>query len=209
MSSFNVGFKDVLLSGSFTLAPLILLSMYSLALIWERRNFYKKSFAGLRPFLDRLRHNINSGELKEALTLCKQHPGPSANVVLATLVGPSAKEERRKAAERVLEKQLAALERGLPALGTIGSVAPFIGLFGTVLGVMRAFRDLAGAAGAGPGVVAIGISEALVATAAGLFVAIPAVVAYNYFTTQANRFVDELRWISDEILERLTEKTHG
>ncbi|MBI4424295.1 MAG: MotA/TolQ/ExbB proton channel family protein, partial [Elusimicrobia bacterium] len=96
--------------------------------------------------------------------------------------------------------------RQLPFLGSVGSTAPFIGLFGTVLGVMRAFRDLAGAAGAGPGVVAIGISEALVATAAGLFVAIPAVLGYNYFLVRAERYANELRWVTDEILDQLTER---
>jgi biopolymer transport protein ExbB/TolQ len=64
---------------------------------------------------------------------------------------------------------------------------------------------LAGAAGAGPGVVAIGISEALVCTATGLFVAIPAVAAYNYFNNRADRFAEEMDWISSEILEHLAE----
>jgi biopolymer transport protein ExbB/TolQ len=73
---------------------------------------------------------------------------------------------------------------------------------------MRAFRDLAGAAGAGPGVVAIGISEALVCTAAGLFVAIPAVFAYNYFNQRSQRFCEEMGWISEEILESLSQKAH-
>jgi len=65
---------------------------------------------------------------------------------------------------------------------------------------------LASAAGAGPGVVAIGISEALVCTAAGLFVAIPAVAAYNYFNHQASRFGEEMAWVSDEVLDSLTER---
>ena len=91
-------------------------------------------------------------------------------------------------------------------LGTIASVSPFIGLFGTVIGVMRAFKDLASAAGAGPGVVAVGISEALVCTAAGLFVAIPAVAFYNYFRHQSSRMAEELGWISEEIIETLSER---
>jgi biopolymer transport protein ExbB/TolQ len=101
---------------------------------------------------------------------------------------------------------VSALQGGTTLLGTIATVAPFVGLFGTVIGVMRAFRDLASAAGAGPGVVAIGISEALVCTAAGLFVAIPAVAAYNYFNHRAARFGEEMACVTDEVLDGLTEK---
>ena len=203
---FLIRTKELLFSGGFTLAPLIALSIYSLALVWERRSFFERSLSGLPRFLERIRRMIETGNMKDAVTLCRQYNGMASPVVLAALLGPTGKEERRDAAERALEKQVALLERRLPALGTIGSIAPFIGLLGTVLCVMRAFKDLAHATGAGPGVVAVGISEALVATAAGLFVAIPAVAAYNYFTTRANRFADEMHWIRDEVLDHLTEK---
>lgn len=205
MNSFHVGFKDIVSAGGFTLAVLVVLSVYSLALVWQKYALYRQVVGPLPELVARLRRIIESGKLAEAVSLCKTAKGPASDVVMAALRGPSGKEERRAAAERTLEREVAALERGLPVLGTIGSTAPFIGLFGTVLGVMRAFRDLAGAANAGPGVVAVGISEALIATAAGLFVAIPAIVAYNYFTSRANRFSDELRWLTDEILDRLAE----
>jgi len=198
--------KAYLFSGGFTLLPLILLSVYSLALVWERWRFYSRSIAGLPRFIERLRAMVDAGNLKEALALCKQYPGLASQVVHAALVGPVGKEERMNAVERAIGRQTALLEERLSALGTIGSTAPFIGLFGTVLGVMRAFKDLAHATGAGPGVVAVGISEALIATAAGIFVAIPAIVAYNVFTTKANRFADEMRWLTEEILDHLTEK---
>ncbi|MBI5243679.1 MAG: MotA/TolQ/ExbB proton channel family protein [Elusimicrobia bacterium] len=197
--------KAYFLSGGFTLLPLLLLSMYSLALVWERYAFYTRSIAGLPRFLDALRSMLSAGELKDALAHCKQYTGMASSVVQAALVGPVGKDERMNAVERAIGRQTALLEERLAALGTIGSIAPFIGLFGTVLGVMRAFKDLAHATGAGPGVVAVGISEALIATAAGIFVAIPAIVAYNYFTTKANRFADEMRWVTEEILDRLTQ----
>ncbi|MFH1726027.1 MAG: MotA/TolQ/ExbB proton channel family protein [Elusimicrobiota bacterium] len=206
MGGFDVGLKETLAAGWFTLGILGLLSVYSTGLIAQRWIVFKRSMGSAPDFLARLRRCVESGKLKEALDLCKRYPGSASAVVMASMVGPSGKAERRAAAERTLERQVSRLEHGLPALGTIGSTAPFIGLFGTVLGVIRAFRDLAGAANAGPGVVATGISEALWATAAGLFVAIPAIIAYNYFTTRANSFGDELRWIVDEILERLTER---
>jgi len=195
------------MAGGFTLGVLGILSIIAFATIWERWNFYRKNLNDLPNFLSRLRRMVEGGDLKDAVKLCKNQPGAASQIVMASLVGPSGKRERRAATERALERSVASLERRLTSLGTIGSTAPFIGLFGTVLGVMRAFRDLATAANAGPGVVALGISEALVATAAGLFVAVPAIIAYNYFTTRANDFSDELRWITDEILDKLTEKS--
>ena len=201
-----VGIRQILWAGGPTLLVLILLSIYSLALLYERWTFYRKATKGLEGFVQRLRHALAKGDLKETLELAKRFEGPAGEVIVASLVGPAGKDERKRSTERVLERQLSRMRKRLPFLGTVGSTAPFIGLFGTVIGVMRAFRDLAGAAGAGPGVVAIGISEALVATAAGLFVAIPAVLGYNYFLVRSEHYADELRWVTDEILDQLTEK---
>ncbi|MBI3296860.1 MAG: MotA/TolQ/ExbB proton channel family protein [Elusimicrobia bacterium] len=204
--AIQFGILDVLKAGGLTLAVLAAASLYCLALIWQRFNVYSRAMGGLDAFLAEAKGHLAKNQLKELMAHCRQRPGPAASVVLASLSGHEGLTERRAATERVLEREVALLENGLPVLGTVGSVAPFVGLFGTVLGVMRAFRDLAGAANAGPGVVAVGIAEALVGTAAGLFVAIPAVLAYNYFTTRANRFQDEMRWLVDEILEKLTAK---
>ena len=197
---------DILKAGGLTLFSLAALSIYSLAIIAQRFKLYRDSVGGAAPFLKQTRTLVEGDKIKEISALANRHSGPAPKVVMAVLVGASSKNDRRAAAERTLEREVATLEKGLPVLGTIGSTAPFIGLFGTVLGVMRAFRELAGAANAGPGVIATGISEALVATAAGLFVAIPAIVAYNYFTTRANGFSDEMRWTTDEILDKLTER---
>lgn len=202
--SNHFGFLEVVKAGGLTLALLAAASVYCFALIWQRWVVYKRAMGGLDAFLRHAKHHIEKGQLKELMAHCRQHPGPASAVVLASLTGHEGLSERRAATERVLEREVALLEKGLPVLGTVGSVAPFVGLFGTVMGVMRAFRDLAGASNAGPGVVAVGIAEALVGTAAGLFVAIPAVLAYNYFTTRANRFQDEMRWLVDDVLERLT-----
>lgn len=207
MGAYSVSIRDIFAAGGVTLTVLAGLSIYTFATIWERWRFYKKSLASHAQLMRQLKHQLEEGQLQEATKACKRHPGAGATVVLACLIGPSGKKERQGATERALERQVAALENRLASLGTIGSTAPFIGLFGTVLGVMRAFRDLATASTAGPGVVAVGISEALVATAAGLFVAIPAIIAYNYFTTRTNNFADETRWITDELLDSLTSKS--
>lgn len=91
------------------------------------------------------------------------------------------------------------LERGLSMLATIGSVAPFVGLFGTVWGIMGSFKALAGVSQATLSMVAPGISEALIATAMGLFVAIPAVVAYNRYTASTDRLLSQYENFEDEL----------
>jgi biopolymer transport protein ExbB len=93
-------------------------------------------------------------------------------------------------------------EHRLAALGTIANVAPFIGLFGTVVGVIRAFQAIAVKASAGPSVVASGIAEALISTAAGLFVAVPAVIAYNYFLKRSRKLSLELGRIATLMVHR-------
>ena len=206
--SFHVGLFDILKSGGLTLISLLALSVYSLALIWERWRFYQKSLGGMANFLDKVRSIIAGGNLTEAVAACRAHKGLASSVVMAALVGPTGREERKRSAARAAERAATQLQARVAFLGTIASTAPFIGLFGTVVGVMRAFKDLAGAAGAGPGVVAIGISEALVCTATGLLVAIPAVWSYNWFNTRTSAFLEEMGWISEEILESLSEKAH-
>lgn len=202
----QVGVKEILIAGGPVLVLLILLSIYSFALIWERWRFYQRSISDLKPLLEKVRGFLKDAKLTDALAFARHHKGLASSVIIASLVGPANREERKRGAERAAAQAYAELDSRIAALGTIASISPFIGLFGTVLGIMRAFRDLASVSGAGPGVVAIGISEALVCTAAGLLVAIPALVAYNHFNSRASRFLDEMHWLSDEILETLAEK---
>ncbi|MFA6003515.1 MAG: MotA/TolQ/ExbB proton channel family protein [Elusimicrobiota bacterium] len=205
--NFHVSVKDILLSGGATLWLLIGLSVYSIALMWQRLRFLRRVTAGLPGLLAKLRAALSEGDLSEAVKTCQAHSGIASPILMTSLTGSPNRDERKRAVERGITQAVAKLQHGTTTLGTIASVAPFIGLFGTVIGVMRAFRDLASAAGAGPGVVAIGISEALVCTAAGLFVAIPAVAAYNYLNHRAERFGAELDWAADEILDNLADKS--
>jgi len=204
--NFHVSVKDILLAGGATLWLLIALSVYSIALMGQRWRCLRRSTAGLGALLGRLRADLAAGNLADAVKLCQAHRGKAGPILMAALTGSPNRDERKRAIERLVTQAVASLQKGTTMLGTIATVSPFIGLFGTVIGVMRAFRDLASAAGAGPGVVAIGISEALVCTAAGLFVAIPAVAAYNYFNHRAARFGEEMGWACEEVLDGLTQK---
>ena len=108
--------------------------------------------------------------------------------------------ELNEIANTIIDWEAAQLSRKLSALATLASTTPFIGLFGTVLGVMRAFSDLSLASGAGASVVAKGISEALINTAAGLFVAVPALIAYNYFLSKVNFFTKDMEYLAQELI---------
>lgn len=113
------------------------------------------------------------------------------------------------ALEREGAQQVEALESGLPFLATTGSVAPFFGLFGTVWGIMDAFLSI-GLRGSGNiQVVAPGVAEALITTLAGLAVAIPAVIAYNWFVAQIKEIDDELRHFSSELINVIVRDRRG
>ena len=110
-----------------------------------------------------------------------------------------------KVVQYIMQEQISEQERHLPFLATTGNITPFIGLFGTVVGVMNAFREIGEQGSASIAVVAPGVAEALVATAAGLFAAIPAVVAYNYFLTRIRKSIHHVEAFSIEFLNVLDE----
>jgi len=109
----------------------------------------------------------------------------------------------KEAMERVSAMEVIRLEHLLSSLATIGSISPFVGLFGTVLGIITAFSALADSSAAGASVVSSGIAEALVATAAGLFTAVPAVIGYNYFVRRVTRFDTEMATMASDLIETL------
>jgi len=146
-----------------------------LVYFWKRQGHPDQVLSGA---LERLR----SGNLKEAAWQCATSPHPvgavARQVIENSTMSSDAIEEKMQIA---LSEQKLQLERHLGWLGTMGNTAPLIGLLGTVWGIMRAFHDMANTGSAGPSVVAAGIAEALFTTAAGLLVAVPAVMLYNHF----------------------------
>src|SRR5512140_1161820 len=165
---------------------LIGLSIASVAIMIERAVFFA---ARKRVDVDALLPILLAGELAKAREVVAEQPGVEADVVRAAATHSSlGADALSEVVAGTIERARIDYERRLAFLGTLGNNAPFVGLFGTVLGLIRAFADLAGNPGAaGAGTVMAGISEALVATAVGLFVALPAVVAYNYFQRALRR----------------------
>jgi biopolymer transport protein ExbB/TolQ len=159
---------------------LAVLSVLSIAVILERGLYFLRRGAEIPGIVEHLK----AGRLAEARAAVGGRKGLEAEVALAALDaaggGPAAVQE---AVACAVAESRPAYERGLSFLGTLGNNAPFLGLFGTVVGIIRAFSDLAvgGPKGAGAAAVMSGISEALVATAVGIFVAIPAVVGFNAY----------------------------
>lgn len=198
--------RELLAAGGPVLILLILLSVYSLSIILERFFKFKRSIGISRKLIAYCRHPIRSDNYEKVADACSKDltkDTPAANVITALLdKRDRSKAEMKEIADSAIDWEVTKLQRKLTILGTLGSITPFIGLFGTVIGVMHAFKDLAGAAASagGASIVAAGIAEALVNTAAGLFVAIPAVIAYNYFLSKTNYFGKELENIADEII---------
>ena len=183
---------------------LLALSVYSVAVTIGKLRRFRAASVESAAFLDVFRRCLREGKLQDALQSARQNgQSPIARVVsdgLAEFADPTHAandpETRVEMASRALERStsvtLADMRQGLPALATIGSTAPFVGLFGTVVGIVHAFRGMAETGSGGMSAVSGGIAEALVATALGLLVAIPAVVAFNYFAARLERFHVEI-----------------
>jgi biopolymer transport protein ExbB len=185
-----------LLGAEWVLWLLVVLSVISVYVMLERFLFFKGAADADTQIRKRLQTTLAGGDLAAARKMVADTRSPSARIVgdmLGAVGHGSAALEAAMNGGRAEEK--IRLERNLSFLGTLGANAPFIGLFGTVLGIIQAFNDLA-ASGLKPGgeqstAVMSGISEALVATAVGLLVAIPAVVAYNVFVRRVKRTLAE------------------
>ena len=185
------------------LAVLGCCSLICVMFILERLRFFNRISADPEKVLLKLIGSLASGKTEEALSILGDVKGNPLLVMIQTGIKSSQfpKEAFGEVMRLCLMRQRALMERNLGLLGTLGNVSPFIGLLGTVMGIIQAFRDLASAAAQanGANVVAAGIAEALVATAAGLFVAIPAVVAYNYFLKKVKSLVVEMEAIGMEM----------
>jgi biopolymer transport protein ExbB len=158
-------------------------SVISLAFALERLIYFWKRRDAVEGVTKVALERVREGDLRGAMRECARCRHPFGPVGVAVIENAH---QRGAAAEETLQIALAEqrllLERNLGVLGTMGNVAPLIGLLGTVWGIMRAFNDMARTGAAGPAVVAAGVAEALFTTASGLLVAVPAVLLFNHFT---------------------------
>jgi len=175
------------LTGSPIFVALVLFSIVTLGVAIERAIYFSRRRDNPDETLTRVLDKIDKQALREASWACETcaHPMGPVGVEMFKHVGKKREsvEERMQIA---LSGQKLLLERNLNILGTMAAIAPLVGLLGTVWGIMRAFFDMAQTGSAAPSVVAAGVAEALVTTAAGLIVAVPALMLYNHFARRMN-----------------------
>lgn len=180
---------------------LLVLSLLSVGTIIERAIFFRRRRLRMVPFSRELEDKLRAEDLGAVRTLLKNTQGFEPVALLRTLEWfDDGAEAMSEVLEASIREQRLELDQGLAFLGTVGNNAPFVGLLGTVLGVVDAFQELGNTSGAAIGSVMGGISQALIATALGIAVALPAVVAYNLFTKRANDIEDNARALMNLVL---------
>ncbi len=184
---------------------LLFCSLLSITILIERIIYYRKRSKTKRAeFMARIGKALKGNNLQRAMEICEETDAPFSNVVYCglELLGHQGR-ELSNAMEREITIETTELERYTSIVGTIGNTAVYIGLFGTVLGIIRAFHDIAAAGAGGMSIVIAGVAEALVCTAMGLFVAVPAVIAFNYFAKKVESFINDMELCASEVVDYL------
>jgi biopolymer transport protein ExbB/TolQ len=207
--------RHVGIFGGAVIFCLALLSVFSVGMIIEKHRRFSSASGQSEKFKPEFKKFLHGGDLQNLIEATGQQQNSHvAQVVSAGIAeydavaqnggDPTASLELVTSALRdSISETLIQLKRGLGFLATIGSTAPFVGLFGTVVGIISAFRSIAATGSGGMSVVSGGIAEALVSTALGIFVAIPAVVAFNHFTGKMETFHVEMNRASSQLVNRL------
>ena len=208
--SFSELLGNVGVFGMAVMVCLALLSIYSVAVILHKYRRFRSALRLSQKFKPVFGKLLHAGELDLAINAAREHGGSYvAHVVTAGITEFSGSKRAGADSATSYERVTSALEnskvealiemkRGLGVLATIGSTAPFIGLFGTVVGIISAFQGIAATGSGGMAAVSGGIAEALVATALGIFVAIPATIAYNYFSARLSGITSSIGLFSAE-----------
>jgi biopolymer transport protein ExbB/biopolymer transport protein TolQ len=197
------------------------MSIWSLTVMIQKWWSLRKAQAETRKFAPEFSQFLEEDNLTEAIKLAESYKKSHVARVLGGALGEvrpliqdgSVTVADINSAERAVERNmmiiLAELKRGLGILATVGATAPFVGLLGTTMGIVNSFQGMATAGTAGLGAISAGIAEALITTAMGLLVAIPAVWAYNYFTTKIENLTVEMTYTSKEMIDYLIKGVAG
>jgi biopolymer transport protein ExbB/biopolymer transport protein TolQ len=203
---------------------LAIMSVWSIAVMIERFMTYRKATAQSRPYAPEVARLLKQGKIKEAIESSQKKIVKYSHLAKVLVVGlqewqyqqemgeaerdkEAAVDAAKRAIQRATAVNLADLKRGLSGLATIGATAPFVGLFGTTFGIINAFSGMALTGSGGIAAISAGIAEALITTAYGLFVAVPAVWMYNYFNGKVEGFNVEMDNSSSELLDYFIKKS--
>jgi biopolymer transport protein ExbB len=194
---------EVFLKGGIIMWPILLCSILGLAVIIERYFVIRKAKINVPAFMVKIRGLIKKKDISGAMSYCMEEKSPAANIVRKGLKKYKLGHQRvREAIENAGGQEVQKLEKGLTILATVAGVAPLLGFLGTVTGMISAFmtiQDLAGAAN--PSDLAGGIWEALLTTAFGLIVGIPALAIYNYFLSAVKKLVIDMETVANDVID--------
>jgi biopolymer transport protein ExbB len=190
--------------------PLLLLSILGVTVAIWRWVALRQATRNVPQLMRELRGKLLNGDVPGAVQVCESVKGPVASIVKAGLLRfGRPKDEVEMGLQDASAHELAVLERGLPVLATTAMIAPLLGFLGTVTGMINSFDALAAVGLNNPAAVAKGISEALITTAAGLIIAIPIQMAYNYLVTRVNDLVRNMESAANLVLEALADIKAG
>jgi biopolymer transport protein ExbB len=202
---------DILNKGGFILWIIMGLSIVAIAIIIERLIFFRKIQVDEEKLIERLKSTLAKGHFDEALSICDGNPAPITNLMR---VGIEHREQPDHVQKDVImdaaNQEIPKLERFLSALGTVAHIAPLLGLLGTVTGNIKAFDVLGKFGSVGdPALLAKGIAEALITTAGGIIVAVPAIVFYNYLVSKVSHTIVRLENRVNEMVLLLGGNSEG
>jgi biopolymer transport protein ExbB len=194
---------DIFFKGGFIMWPILLSSIIGLAVSIDRFLMLRKAKINVPAFMVRIRGFIKKKDISGAISYCMQEKSPVANIVRKGLKKYKYGHDRVKdAIENAGSQEISKLEKGLSVLASVAGIAPLLGFLGTVTGMIQAFmtiQDLAGAAN--PSDLAGGIWEALITTAFGLIIGIPAFALYNYFLSAVKKLVGEMETVANDVID--------
>jgi biopolymer transport protein ExbB len=201
---YFANFFEFIRQGGPAMVLLLLCSIIAIAIVIERLLFFAAQHGDSKELLRQIGSHIARDDIQGAIETCRKEKGMLPRILeFGLLRGNKQRADITDALQIALLEHLNALERNLGVIGTIAVIAPFVGLFGTVLGIIRAFQDIALKGNSTPAVVAAGVSEALITTAAGLFVAVISVVFFNYFKTRIKAYNQEMIVAANQLAEML------
>ncbi len=210
MDLYRMSLWQVFFAGGPVMWPILLCSIFALAIILEKFFYLHKIRIDTQEFLNNILDKIKRHQIKEALELCENTKSPISHILKAGILKyDRPRPQIKEAIEDASLYEIPRLEKNLPLLATIAHISPLLGLLGTVTGMVRCFQAIQAKATSfhpvSPGDLAGGIWEALLTTVAGLIVAIPTFVIYNYLVNRINNFILEMEKASTELVNFLTE----
>lgn len=197
---------DTLLRGGFMMVPIILGSVLALTIIIERFWVLQRDKVFPERFLRRMEEMVNDEKISEALGACRENESTVARILTAGLESTGRpRQEIQEALQLAGRRETSVMSRWVGALGAIAALEPLMGLLGTVLGLIEAFREVETLKVVGnPSVVAAGVWQALITTAAGLIIAIPTYAFYRYFRARVSKLVMEMEQSAFGMLQQLS-----